>query len=241
MSALYVQHHSGILAEFLDLLEHRWSYQVACQNECDVDEGCDCIRHIVHVQAVVEWWTTKTPDFLTHTRLQRLLEDFKLLGPRSLIVEQGLISGSRAYILVFSMLLELGYGHLLGRFIDSGIDDRSLASMQERDEQVLRKSLSECGSSIQVEQVIDDFQRARWAYCPLTLSLGMEDDLRGTNTIPPFCQKLRLGHTGGTASLYWIAVQQELITDNKLASALRDSIYADEIYGEVSFWAQSFF
>ena len=205
MSALSAERRSSILTDFLGLLKSRWTFQVACQNGCEPDDACDCIRRVINVSAVTAWWKSMTPD-----------------------------SENYSHILVFSMLLEQGRGHLLGQFVDSDINDRSLANMTEGSEQRLRKILAEAHSSIQVDQVMNDFHRVRWAYCPLSLTLHMDRNLQGSKMIPPFCHKIRLGHTGGTASLYWIAVQRDLISDDALAFALRDSLYTDDTYGEVS-------
>ena len=63
----------------------------------------------------------------------------------------------------------------------------------------------------------------------------LDENLHGTKVIPPFCLKTKLPDKGGTASIYWVAVQKDLISDNALALALKDSIYTDEDFGEVSF------
>ena len=239
MSALSAERRSSILTDFLGLLKSRWTFQVACQNGCAPDDACDCIRRVINVSAVTAWWKSMTPDLAKQNRLWLLLDDSKLIQPHSSDVKESRSSGNYAHILVFSMLLEQGRGHLLGRFVDSEIDDRSLANTTEGSEQRLRKLLAESHSSTQVDQVMDDFHRARWAYCPLSLTLHMDQNLQGSKIIPPFCHKIRLGHAGGTASLYWIAVQRDLISDNALAFALRDSLYTDETYGEVSSCAKS--
>lgn len=79
---------------------------------------------------------------------------------------------------------------------------------------------------------IEDFHRDKWAYCPMNLTLGMDLNLYGTKVIPPFCFKIKLPDKGGTASIYWVAVQKDLITDIALADALQKSLYEDEKLGE---------
>jgi hypothetical protein len=224
MSALSAKHHPGVLAEFLDLLKNRWTFQVACQNECRPVDACSCMRHIIHVEAVKEWWTSTTPDSATQTRLERLLENSELFEPRPSVVEKIWPSKDRSYILILSMLLEQGHSQLLGRFVDSDMD--------------LRENLARSISKIEVHRIMDEFMRERWAYCPLILALNMDRTLQGSRIIPPFCHKIQLGSGGGTASIYWIAVQRDLITDDALAFALRDSLYTDTDIGEVSFSAR---
>lgn len=63
----------------------------------------------------------------------------------------------------------------------------------------------------------------------------MDLNLYGTKVIPPFCFKIKLPDKGGTASIYWVAVQKDLITDIALADALQKSLYEDEKLGEVNF------
>ncbi|KAL1793591.1 hypothetical protein ACET3X_008573 [Alternaria dauci] len=84
----------------------------------------------------------------------------------------------------------------------------------------------------EVETIIGDFHKEKWKWCPLTLTLDMDENLHGTKVIPPFCLKTRLSEKGGTASIYWVAVQKDLISDNALALALQDSIYTDDEFGE---------
>jgi hypothetical protein len=99
----------------------------------------------------------------------------------------------------------------------------------------LREQLARHVSRDEVEIIIRDFHEEKWRYCPLTLTLDMDENLHGTKVIPPFCLKTKLPDKGGTASIYWVAVQKDLISDIALARALQDSIYMDEDFGEVSF------
>jgi hypothetical protein len=102
-------------------------------------------------------------------------------------------------------------------------------------DQNLRERLTGVVPQEEVERIIEDFHKEKWEYCPLSLTLDMDRNLHGTRVIPPFCSKIKLPDKGGTASIYWVAVQKDLVSDNALALALQDSIYMDPDFGEVSF------
>ncbi|CAN9388110.1 unnamed protein product [Alternaria alternata] len=96
----------------------------------------------------------------------------------------------------------------------------------------LREKLVGVVHHAEVETIIGDFHKEKWKWCPLNLTLDMDENLHGTKVIPPFCLKTKLSEKGGTASIYWVAVQKDLISDNALALALQDSIYTDDEFGE---------
>ena len=100
--------------------------------------------------------------------------------------------------------------------------------------EVLCKTLLEKMQQEDVDTIIEEFHRDKWAYCPMELTLGMSFNGHGTKVIPPFCSKIKLPDKGGTASIYWVAVQKDLISDDALACALHDSLYHDDENGEVS-------
>jgi hypothetical protein len=110
-------------------------------------------------------------------------------------------------------------------------DDYLARSENDRN---LREQLAGYVRRDEVETIIGDFHTQKWRYCPLTLTLDMDENLQGTKVIPPFCLKIKLSEKGGTASIYWVAVQKDLISDNALALALQDSIYTDDEFGQVS-------
>jgi hypothetical protein len=100
-------------------------------------------------------------------------------------------------------------------------------------DQNLRDRLAGVAHHEEVEDIVGDFHKEKWEYCPLSLTLDMNSNLHGTRVILPFCSKIKLPDKGGTASIYWVAVQKDLISDSALAYALKDSLYMDSTYGEV--------
>jgi hypothetical protein len=99
--------------------------------------------------------------------------------------------------------------------------------------QNLREQLTGVVHREEAEAIIGDFHREKWEFCPLELTFDMDVNLHGTRVIPPFCSKIKLFDKGGTASVYWVAVQKDLISDSALILALHDSLYVDKKFGEV--------
>ncbi|CAN9426566.1 unnamed protein product [Alternaria alternata] len=131
---------------------------------------------------------------------------------------------------VLSLLLTQDLDHLVDRFYEAKIYDHCLTRIENY--QDLREKLVGVVRPAEVETIIVDFDRERWKWCPLTLCLDMDANLHGTKVIPPFCLKTKISEKEGTASIYWVAVQKDLISDNALALALQDSIYTDDDFGE---------
>ncbi|KAI4928941.1 hypothetical protein J4E85_005563 [Alternaria conjuncta] len=218
-------HPSPTLSEFLKLLQNKWTFRVACQNECDSLGPCVCLRHIVHVEALEEWW--KQTD-----RSQRLLNE---LGPAEgelVPFNIKVLFGQHPCLKVFSLLLKQGHGLLLVGFRAAGIDDRTFEDEAKDNDSRLRIELERLSTCSDVDRVIEDFQKERWAYCPPKLEMNMDVHLQNTKIIPPFCHKIKLGEKGGTASIYWVTVQKDLISDESLKNAIQETLYTDKDYGD---------
>lgn len=135
---------------------------------------------------------------------------------------------------MFSRLLSLGLGHLIDQFYKSNILDIYIERGEEQNYHTLRSNLTEIGrSTAEVDSIIEEFQNTRWAYCPLTIELHMERGLENTSVIVPFCRKEILSNKGSTASVYWVVVKKDLITDAKLREVLHSSLRIDAEFGEV--------
>jgi hypothetical protein len=180
------------------------------------------------------WWTRRSSESTTQTKLHQILDEMPQAEHRMFPLEYGKIfTGERSCLLVFSLLLGQNRGHLIDRFYESDIHDKYLAIVRGDSDQSLRDNLTNVVRKDEVDRIIADFHNERWAYCPLELALHMERNLQGTNVIPPFCHKIKLGDKGGTASIYWVAIQKDLIPDDHLKITIQDSIYNDDDFGEV--------
>ncbi|KAJ6191813.1 hypothetical protein J3E72DRAFT_389949 [Bipolaris maydis] len=217
--------------EFKHLLKSKWTRPVACQNECQPRDSCSCQRKIVHVYALERWWNEQHPESPGQTRGHRFLDETPPAPHRTFQVKyQNIFIGEQSCRRVLSLLLEQGHHHLIERFYRADINDRYL--VRSEDDRHLRESLLEVHTRKEVDRIIQEFHRDKWAYCPLNLTLDMDVNLHGTKVILPFCGKIKLPDKGGTASIYWVAVQKDLITDSALTDALQKSLYEDDDFGE---------
>jgi hypothetical protein len=231
------QNRPLIRDEFSSLLEREWTRPVACQDECP-PKTCSCQRNIVHVHALEAWWNKKASETPEYTKLKRFLDEMPVPAHRNLPVQSTRISSrGQSCLRILSLLLKQGRDHLIDRFYLANIYDHYIE--RSENDRNLREQLAGVVKHEEVENIMDDFHKEKWQYCPLSLTLDMERNLCGTRVIPPFCSKIKLPDKGGTASIYWVAVQKDLITDSFLASALEDSLYMDGTYGEVSFPIES--
>jgi hypothetical protein len=229
MATLSHAQPSPTLAEFKRLLKTQWTRRVACQDHCHGAESHCPNRHFVHVADLEAWWKRTASESTYQRKIDQLFDEMPLAEHGQLpLAPRGY---SDTCLRVFSLLLEHDLGHLIKRFYDSNMHDKFL----ERGEgyQNLKSNLNKIMPLEAVDEVIQTFHNAKWAYCPLDLTLGMDQNLQGTEVIVPFCRKLRLGE-GGTASVYWVAVEKGLIRDGELKAALSESLIIDPDFGEVS-------
>ena len=226
-------HRPRIEDEFRERLHSEWIRPVACQNECSPQDTCSCQRKIVHVQALEEWWNEQLPEDLDQTKGHRFLDEMPPAPHRTFPPNyQDIFTGPQCCRRVLSLLLQQHRDHLIDLFCYGAMHDRYLVRGESN--QLLRDALLDKLKQEEVDTIVGDFHRDKWAYCPMELTLGMTFNGHGTKIIPPFCSKIKLPDKGGTASIYWVAVQKDLISDPMLAYTLRDSIYHDNDYGEVS-------
>ena len=117
-----------------------------------------------------------------------------------------ILEGSARSLKVFSMLLDLGYGHLLGEFTNARIiDDQLHLFPSHRDR--LRVFL-ESKRIPNVEQILEGFEQRRRQFCPAIFesgSCGTYDDL---NWVLPFAKHEPINEKGGTAEVSQVAIQE---------------------------------
>lgn len=226
-------HRLRVEDEFRQHLLSKWTCPVACQNECRPEDACRCQRKIVHVKALEKYWNEPLTDSPDQTKGHRFLDEMDLAPHHTFPpVYQDIFTGEQCCPRVLSLLLQQGRGSLIDLFHSGAMYDKYL--MRGENHQTLRDSLRKKMKQEEVDSIVEDFHRDKWAYCPMELTLGMTFNAHGTKVIPPFCSKIKLPDKGGTASIYWVAVQKDLISDPLLASTLLNSLYHDEKYGEVS-------
>ncbi|KAB5540385.1 hypothetical protein GE09DRAFT_254929 [Coniochaeta sp. 2T2.1] len=121
--------------------------------------------------------------------------------------------GATCFI-VFAILLTLDYGHLIHIFHKHSVNDYRLDwNIEEWKDahQDIQADLEAEG--LNASEVIAAFQARKWAFNPVPLTLMMHNHLKGVDWILPFA-KCRKVAEGGTATVYQVLVQEELLADD---------------------------
>jgi hypothetical protein len=217
------------LEEYKQRLEQEWTRPVACQNQCQPPESCSCLRQIIHVEALRTWWRRNLSETNGTTNLHRVLQELQLGPHRTFPLEhETFFAGTYQCLRVFSFLLKKDLGHLIDRFYQSQMSD--IVLHHDGNYGRLRENLTNIIPHNDIDNVIQSFRREKWSFCPLELELHIDRPLEGTKVIAPFCHKIKLNE-GGTASVYLVAVQEDLIQDKRLKAVLEDSLYHDSAFG----------
>jgi hypothetical protein len=218
------------LEEFKQRLYQEWTREVACQNQCQPPESCTCLRQIIHVDALIKWFRRTLSAVNGTTNLHQLLQELQIGPHRKFPLEHDTyFTGKYQCLRVFGFLLKKDLGHLIDRFYQSQLSDIGLH--HDGNYGRLRENLTNVIPSNDIETLIQQFCREKWSFCPLELELHIDRPLEGTKVIAPFCHKILLGR-GGTASVYLVTVQKDLIRDERLKAVLQDSVYHDSAFGD---------
>ncbi|OTA58295.1 hypothetical protein K449DRAFT_397906 [Hypoxylon sp. EC38] len=188
-----------------------------------------CGREYYRSNEIIKWMLRKGTDELTTNAGLLLTEVYQSLHlPQSWKIS----NGEDRCLIVFAILLELGYGQLIDVFQRSGTIDKKLPISDISNTELLEKDLRKWGIR-DTEGFWESFKERMWSYHPCPLSLGMRnmfsDPDRG-RWIMPFCKRQRINMKGGTAQV-WEVVVQESQVPHSLALAAGRSVYTDSEYG----------
>ncbi|KAL1606266.1 hypothetical protein SLS60_003668 [Paraconiothyrium brasiliense] len=126
-------------------------------------------------------------------------------------------------IIAFSILLEIGLGHLIHDVQQEDIVDQILPMTPRLLEEKFRRIAERQGSGFadQGLNIANRFNEAQWKYFPVTFTLGMDKNF-SEQRVFPICRKREIGR-GGQARVFQILVQ-----DNYIAPELRSRLSNDE-------------
>lgn len=143
------------------------------------------------------------------------------------------ISGRQCCIAIFSILLDLGYGHYVDRFYRAGYRDSHLPGLE----------LETLKIKLRGEEVPDSedlailFHDRKWKFCPAFFTKDMDESFFEHQVIP-IC-RMSLIAEGGTAKVWQISVQAEFVGRDlkKAIQSDQSASYNDAKYGPVSLLA----
>ncbi|OAG42928.1 hypothetical protein AYO21_02879 [Fonsecaea monophora] len=125
---------------------------------------------------------------------------------------------SRA-VIVFSVLLDIGYGHLVDLFCRAEITDARLSA--EHNYKHLKRHLGNANVP-EPDAVVDAFEERRWFFCPVLLKRHMQGDF-GRGCVFPYYKRQPVNGKGGTAEVFQVLVPAECIAED-LKQFLRASM-----------------
>ena len=207
--------------------DHKSAYSEfkAKLQECTTTAVCG--RSFVLVDKLTEWMKSEVNS--GGFQLSRLLaaaypEAYPLFPP---ISREQLTHPEDGCLLVFGILLEIGYGHLVEEFWRQEKSDRALPV----DLLWLRNTLKELKLPDH-DKIADEFDKVQWKYCPVKFDMNMHRKYI-QNRIMPFCRREAINDKGGTAKLWQVEIPEAFVGQS-LRQAVPSSRFHNEKLGHVS-------
>ncbi|KUJ18189.1 uncharacterized protein LY89DRAFT_41524 [Mollisia scopiformis] len=174
--------------------------------------------------------SVSTRPFVLVSKLTEWFRSTVQHGNRKITQAERLLASTYAYqgqprvrdidgcFLIFSILLELGHGELVIKFLSLDKADKHLPV----DLYSLR-SICRQMRLADAEKVAMHFHQLQWKYCPARLDLHMGREYSQIK-IMPFSRKVRIDNDGGIASLWEVEVPEEFL-GHSLREAVKSSRY----------------
>jgi hypothetical protein len=164
-----------------------------------------CGRPYIRVAKLIKWLKSEASPGSRVSQVERLLYAAYHDRIELPISIRQVCRSDNCSLLVFSILLELGYGGLFDRFQRQGIVDKHLP-IDLRNLKYLLEPLRLPNAT----ELAGQFDRKQWAYCAVKFDLYLGQDYP-KNRIIPICSKEEINTKGGTARLWQIEVQEEFV------------------------------
>ena len=206
-----------------------------------------CGRHYINPGQLREWMATVESGhkFDNATRLfNEVYSEMANKGdygprPRS----HRILAGDEGSLIVFSILLDLGYGHLVEIFHNADIYDTRIEFADNYLETHLRERLDRTKISLaqsssgeskdeSIDRVIQDFKQARWSFYPARLKFKMPSTLHDRDWILPFSERRRVNDKGGTANVWQVRLREDDVPSD-MRMAISDSKHEHDQWGTV--------
>ncbi|KAI8626710.1 hypothetical protein F5Y19DRAFT_478195 [Xylariaceae sp. FL1651] len=135
---------------------------------------------------------------------------------------------SKSCVVMFGLLTDLGYGHLIHIFRQLEVLDDSLPKTGA----IIPapRLANQFENEIQRLDFMNKFERRRWDFCPIEFYMGMDTDLHGGRRVLPFVHKQRINLKGATAKLFEVSVEEDYVQEC-LREVIKGSRYHDVDFG----------
>lgn len=131
----------------------------------------------------------------------------------------------------FCILLELGKGYLIDKFMECDIVDAKLDTIHiQALEDKLWGALEP--NTADVQKLVDGFDERRWAYLGHIFKFDQKIELPRSMILPIY-KRQRISRQGGTASIHQLCIPAEYLDEN-MRRYLAKSAYTQEPLGKVS-------
>lgn len=199
-----------IVDTFKTKLEDEWTRTPNCQ----VRPGCQCLPPFISTASLKQWMDRKERG-KSETNGKRVLDEVNAIRWTNFLNSGLVFEGDHSCVLVFSCLLKQDQGRLIYIFRNANILDKNLSD-PKLDYNPLRVKLTRHKALHRidnVEKIINDFEKNRWAFCPAHLDQELLDNIRfGAKLLLPFCTRDLVNDKGGTASVSQVTVPEKYVS-----------------------------
>jgi hypothetical protein len=212
---------------FKDKLANEWKREAACGAEYKN------IQFYINTESLTKWMLRQDTDKRSTHAALLLLESYHRNHRETFqpAFSNSIFTGPDRCILVFSILLTLDKGDLVSVFRQAKIVDKNLEFADTFYEE-LKYDLGMKGVN-DADRIITEFEKAKWSYCPAPIRMDMQEKFHGGKWILPFCRRQSVNTKGGTAEVYQVCLQEDLVPDDMKKKIWR-SKHVDKKYGVVS-------
>lgn len=188
-------------------------------------------RRFIRRSSLIQWLTTARRDGILH--IDFMLDDSYPRNAILPITSEQLSSGDETYLVIFSLLFELGRAELTHLFMRQGLTDNRLPF----DQSLLNDAVDRMGLP-DSDDIAREFFESQWAYCPMNFDLEMERDVP-PHVIVPIHQRQQINSKGGNATLWQVTVLEEFVS-KRLQNASPKARFNDSTdklgYVSVTLW-----
>jgi hypothetical protein len=217
-----------ILSIFKEKLGREWRRETVCRSG------------FIDTSKLTEWMLSSEDGHKT-TNVGRLLQEVNEKSVHRAhdgfrdTASESILYGDDRCLLVFSVLLQIGHGDLVDLFQIVRINDHVL-SYADRFYNDLRSEFGRQNIQ-QGDRIIEQFERAKWSYCPALIKLYKSSQFPEGQWILPFAKMEKITEKGGTAGVWQVLIQKDCIVSenpNEGLDALCGSKVRDPSLGHVS-------